>query len=59
MPVLVVEGEKTTAVMHAISKALLPCISGAKHVVLAGATHMIQFDAPETMARVVADYLAR
>ena len=59
MPVLVVEGEKTTAVMHAIAKALLPCIPGAKHVVLAGATHTIQFDAPESMARVVADYLAR
>jgi esterase len=59
MPVLVVEGEKTTAVMHAIAKALLPCIPGAKHVVLAGATHTIQFEAPESMARVVADYLAR
>ena len=55
----VVEGEKTAVVMHAIAKALLPCIPGAKHVVLAGATHTIQFDAPEAMARVVADYLAR
>jgi hypothetical protein len=55
----VVEGEKTAVVMHAIAKALLPCIPGAKHVVLEGATHTIQFDAPESMARAVADYLAR
>jgi pimeloyl-ACP methyl ester carboxylesterase len=59
MPVLVVEGEKTTAVMHAIARALLPCLPDVKHVVLPGATHTIQFDAPEAMARVVADYLAR
>ena len=59
MPVLVVEGEKTTAVMHAIAKALVPCIPGAKHVVLPGATHTIQFDAPEAMARVVAEFIAR
>jgi pimeloyl-ACP methyl ester carboxylesterase len=59
MPVLVVEGEKTTVVMHAIAKALVPCIPGAKHVVLPGATHTIQFDAPEAMARVVAEFIAR
>jgi pimeloyl-ACP methyl ester carboxylesterase len=59
MPVLVVEGEKTTAVMHAIAKALLPCIPDARHVVLPGATHAIQFDAPEAMARAVAEFVAR
>jgi len=59
MPVLVVEGGKTTALMHAIARALLPCLADARHVVLPEATHTIQFDAPEAMARVVADYLAR
>jgi pimeloyl-ACP methyl ester carboxylesterase len=59
MPVLVVEGERTSALAHAIARALLPCLADARHVVLPDATHTIQFDAPEAMARVVADYLAR
>ena len=59
MPVLVVEGGRTTALAHAIARALLPCLADARHVVLPDATHTIQFDAPEAMARVVADYLAR
>jgi len=59
MPVLIVVGARTSAAMRQIASRLFECLPDSRRAVLPDATHVIQFDAPETMARVVADYLAR
>ena len=59
MPVLLVEGQKTGPGMRAIGTRLLECLPDSRRAVLPGAGHVIQFDAPEAMAVVVADFLAR
>jgi pimeloyl-ACP methyl ester carboxylesterase len=59
MPVLIVVGARTSAAMRQIASLLLECLPDSRRAVLPDATHTIQFDAPETMARVVADFLAR
>ena len=59
MPVLLVEGERTSPGMRAIGTRLLECLPDSRRAVLPGAGHVIQFDAPEVMAVVVADFLAR
>jgi pimeloyl-ACP methyl ester carboxylesterase len=58
MPVLLVEGEKTDDDMREINSRLLGCLPDARRVVLPGASHTIQFDAPEAMAREVARFTA-
>lgn len=57
VPVLLVEGERTDADMREINSLLLRCLPQARRVVLAGAGHSIQFDAPEAMARAVARFI--
>ena len=59
MPVLLVEGQKTSPGMRAIGTRLLECLPDSRRAVLPGVGHTIQFDAPEVMAVVVADFLAR
>ena len=59
MPVLLVEGERTSPGMRAIGTRLLECLPDSRRAVLPNAGHVIQFDAPEVMAVVVADFLAR
>ena len=59
MPVLLVEGEKTSPGMRAIGTRLLECMPAARRAVLPGVGRTIQFDAPEVMAVVVADFMAR
>ena len=59
MPVLLVEGEKTDADMREIDTVLAGCLPDVRRDVLPNATHMIQFDAPEAMARVVAEFVTR
>lgn len=59
MPVLLVEGEKTSPGRRAIGTRLLECLPDSRRALLPGAGHVIQFDAPEVMAVVVADFLAR
>ncbi len=58
MPVLLVEGERTDDDMREIGSRLVACIPDARRVILPGASHIIQFDAPEAMAREVARFLA-
>ena len=57
--VLLVEGQKTSPGMRAIGTRLLECLPDSRRAVLPGVGHTIQFDAPEVMAVVVADFLAR
>lgn len=57
MPVLIVEGERTDPDMRQIDTELLACLPDARRVVLANATHRIQFDAPEALAREVSAFL--
>jgi pimeloyl-ACP methyl ester carboxylesterase len=45
--------------MRAIDTKLLECMPAARRAVLPGVGHTIQFGAPEVMAVVVADFLAR
>ncbi len=59
MPVLIVEGEKTSPGMRAIDTKLLECMHASRRAVLPGVGHTIQFGAPEVMAVVVAEFLAR
>jgi pimeloyl-ACP methyl ester carboxylesterase len=59
MPVLLIEGERTDDEMRAIGTAALGCLPDARRVVLPGAGHAIQFDAPEAMAREVASFAAK
>jgi pimeloyl-ACP methyl ester carboxylesterase len=59
MPVLIVEGEKTDADMREIDSVLAGCLSDARRVVLPNAKHTIQFDAPEALARAVAEFVVR
>jgi pimeloyl-ACP methyl ester carboxylesterase len=59
MPVLLVEGEKTSPGMRAIDTKLLECLPDSRRAVLPGVGHTIQFGAPEVMAVVVADFLRR
>jgi pimeloyl-ACP methyl ester carboxylesterase len=59
MPVLIVEGEKTGKFSKVICSLLLGCLPNARKAVLPNAGHTIQYDAPETMARVVAWFLAQ
>ena len=59
MPVLLGEGEKTSPGMRAIGTRLLECLPDSRRAVLPGVGHAIQFGAPEVMAVVVADFLAR
>lgn len=59
MPVLIVEGEKTSKGPQMIDSVLLACVPSSRRAVLPNAGHTIQYDAPETMARVVAWFLAR
>ena len=59
MPVLIVEGEKTGKGAQIIDSVLLACVPSSRRAVLPNAGHTIQYDAPETMARVVAWFLAR
>jgi pimeloyl-ACP methyl ester carboxylesterase len=59
MPVLIVEGEKTGKGAQMIDSVLLACVPISRRAVLPNAGHTIQYDAPETMARVVAWFLAR
>ena len=59
MPVLIVEGEKTDADMREIDSVLAGCLPDARRVVLPNAKHTIQFDAPEALARAVAEFVVR
>jgi pimeloyl-ACP methyl ester carboxylesterase len=59
MPVLIVVGGKTGANMREITSILEGCLPDARRVVLPGSTHVIQYDAPEAMARAVVEFLAR
>lgn len=59
MPVLLIEGEKTSPGMRPIGTRLLERPPDSRRAVLPGAGHTIQFDAPERMAVVVAAFLAR
>ena len=58
MPVLLVEGEKTGRVMHEIVSRLRECLPNSNTVVLPGASHRIQWDAPVAMASVVEAFLS-
>jgi pimeloyl-ACP methyl ester carboxylesterase len=59
MPVLIVEGEKTSKSAQMIDSVLLACVPSSRRAVLPNAGHTIQYDAPETMARVVAWFLVQ
>ena len=59
MPVLLVEGARTGPNMREINSMLQRCLPDARRVVLPDAGHAIQFDAPEALARVVAQFAER
>lgn len=59
MPVLLVEGEKTSPGMRAIGTRLLECLPDSSRAVLPGNGRAIQFDAPEAMASAVTEFLGR
>lgn len=58
-PLLLVRGEKTDHQYQMIVARLAECAPGARSVVLPGSRHVIQFDAPEAMARAVVEFLDR
>lgn len=58
LPVLLVEGEKTGQTIRDVHARLSACLPDSKRVVLAGASHLIQWDAPEAMASSVAAFLS-
>lgn len=58
MPVQIIEGGGTFPVAREIDERLLQCVQDGQRIIIPGAGHTLQFDAPEAMGRAVLEFLS-
>jgi pimeloyl-ACP methyl ester carboxylesterase len=59
MPVELIEGAGTFPVSREIEERLLQCVQDGQRVVIPGAGHALQFDAPEATGRAILEFLSK
>ncbi len=58
MPVELIEGAGTFPVSREIQERLLQCVQNGQRIVIPGAGHALQFDAPEATGRAILQFLS-